>query len=257
MALQIDIDAVCDLGRVRNNNEDMILVGDTTLRNRAASRSFALDDSHGRLLLAVADGVGGHQAGEVASETALVSVRDLMAGLPDDLCAEELAEVFTTWARETHARLMHEAAIDPARAGMGTTVVGLLIYNGAAYRFHAGDSRLYRLRDGHLERLTRDHSAREDSGDPQQPSNVITNSLGAADPSWLEFSLLQGGLASWDRYLLSSDGLHDLVADATLETLLSGERGFAARTLVNLANQTSGKDNISVLLADLRESSPA
>lgn len=250
----LDVEAQSDVGCVREHNEDMILVGETLVRDAGASPSLAVADGVGRALLAVADGMGGGLAGEEASEIALTRVRQVMAAMPDDLDPEELAEVFATWARETHARLMALGASDPARAGMGTTVVGLLAYNGRGYRFHAGDSRLYRLRQGQLARLTRDHSVRELRGDTDSPSNLILNSLGGGADSWLEFAPLEGDLRPGDRYLLSSDGLHDLVPEATLAALLDGERGFTARTLVNLARTAGGKDNISVILADVRAS---
>lgn len=252
--IQLDVDALSDVGCVRPHNEDMVLVGETLVRDASASSGLSVDPSTGRALLAVADGMGGGLAGEEASEIALTRVRQVLAAIPDDLDPEELAEVFTTWARETHAQLMHLGASDPARAGMGTTAVGLLLYNGRAYRFHAGDSRLYRARQGAVTRLTRDHSVRELRGDADSPSNLILNSLGGGADSWLEFAPLEGGLLPGDRYLLCSDGLHDLVPEATLAAMLDGERGFAARTLVNLARNAGGKDNISVILADVRAS---
>ena len=248
----LDVEALSDVGCVREHNEDMTLVGAALVRDAGASPSLTLDPGVGRALLAVADGMGGGLAGEEASEIALTRARDVMAAMPDDLEPEELAEVFATWARETHAQLMHLGATDPARAGMGTTVVGLLAYNGRAYRFHAGDSRLYRVRQGVLTRLTRDHSVRELRGDTDSPSNLILNSLGGGADSWLEFAPLEGDLLPGDRYLLCSDGLHDLVPEASLAALLDGERVFTARTLVNLARTAGGKDNISVVLADVR-----
>jgi PPM family protein phosphatase len=247
----VDVNARSDLGCGPVNNEDLILIGTDTVRNRAAAASFALDDARGRLLLALADGMGGAAAGEQASEIALHRVRALMAELPEDLSAEELELVMTTWARETHEALGRASQADPSLAGMGTTVVALLLYCGCGYRFHAGDSRLYRCRGGALTRLTSDHSLREQSHDSTVPANILVNSLGGAAASRLEFHALEGGLERHDRFLLSSDGLHDAVSEAAILAALSADRETAVGTLVQLARRVGSPDNISVLIADL------
>jgi serine/threonine protein phosphatase PrpC len=247
----VDVNARSDLGCGPANNEDLILIGPDTVRNRAASASFALDDDRGRLLLALADGMGGAAGGEQASEIALHRVRELMAELPDDLTAEELELAMTTWARETHEALGRASQADPALAGMGTTVVALLLYCGSGYRFHAGDSRLYRCRGGALTRMTSDHSLREQSHDANAPANILVNSLGGGAASRLEFHALEDGLERHDRFLLSSDGLHDAVSETAILAALSADRETAVGTLVQLARGAGSPDNISVLIADL------
>jgi PPM family protein phosphatase len=247
----VDVNARSDLGCGPANNEDLILMGAETVRNRAASASYTLDDARGRLLLALADGMGGAAAGEQASEIALDRARSLMVELPDDLTPEELEFVMTTWARETHEVLVRASQADPALTGMGTTVVALLLYDGSGYRFHAGDSRLYRCRGGELTRMTSDHSLREVSQDANVPANILVNSLGGGVASRLEFHALEGGLERHDRFLLSSDGLHDAVSEAAILAALSADRETAAGTLVQLARGLNSPDNISVLIADL------
>jgi PPM family protein phosphatase len=246
----VDVNARSDLGCGPVNNEDLILMGAETVRNRAATASYTVDDARGRLLLALADGMGGAAAGEQASEIALHRIRSLMAELPDDLTPEEIELVMTTWARETHEALVQASRVDPALAGMGTTVVALLLYGGSGYRFHAGDSRLYRCRGGELTRMTSDHSLREVTHDSNAPANILVNSLGGGTASRLEFHGLEGGLERHDRFLLSSDGLHDAISDATILAALSADRETAAGTLVQLARGAGSADNISVLIAD-------
>jgi serine/threonine protein phosphatase PrpC len=247
----VDVNARSDLGCGPVDNEDLILMGPETVRNRAASASFVVDNAGGRLLLALADGMGGAAAGEQASEIALHRVRALTADLPDDLTPEELELAMTTWARETHEALGRESQADPALAGMGTTVVALLVYGGSGYRFHAGDSRLYRYRGGVLTRMTGDHSLREQSNDPTAPANILVNSLGGAAASRLEFHALEGGLERHDRFLLSSDGLHDVVRETAIAAAMSADRETAVGTLVQLARGVGSQDNISVLIADV------
>lgn len=249
----LEAEVRCDVGKVRLNNEDMVLLGDQLIRDASASKHYSIGHIPERLVLAVADGMGGAQAGEVASETALARLRELPRHLPDDLTGDELQEVFTVWAAETHRILLAMGDARPECKGMGTTVVALFCYHDAAYRFHAGDSRLYRLRNGELQRLTRDHSARERDPSAHHASNLLVNSLGAGEQSWLEFAPLEGGLQPNDRFLLSSDGLHDLVDDTVIGRLLAGERAAAADTLVRIAYAQGGKDNISILIADLTQ----
>lgn len=247
----VSVEARSDVGTVAPQNEDMLLVGDEFVRDGSVSRSFKLDAQAGPLLLAVADGMGGAQAGEWASDIALARAANTVKGLLPDLTAEELQDVFETWARETHQTLLAEGERDASRRGMGTTVVGLLFYLGVAYRFHAGDSRLYRLRDGVLSRLTRDHSAREQFNDPTLPATQLVNALGGGPESYLEFAPLEGGLEPFDRYLLCSDGLHDPLRDESMAAALAADAATAANALVRMACVAGGRDNIGIVIADI------
>ena len=231
-------------------NEDMVLAGDELLRDQFVSRRFELD-AGGKFMVAVADGLGGGGAGDLASATALGRLRDVVQRMPADLDPDEARMVISDWAAETHAALRALALEAPGREGMGTTVVGLLFCNGHVYRFHAGDSRLYRYRQASLERLTADHSLRNETGDARVASNLLTNCLGGADTSWLEFAELAEGVAQHDRYLLCSDGLHDCVSDAVIGAVLPAEREVAASTLARAPLTAGGHDNCSILLLDV------
>ncbi|CAM4014088.1 PP2C family protein-serine/threonine phosphatase [Roseateles saccharophilus] len=249
--MRADVDACCDVGCVRGNNEDMVLLGTRLLRDASLSLRLDTADHQGHLVLAVADGMGGAAAGERASEIALTQLRDLTQALPEGLDGDELAGVLPMWAHRTNAMLLAQAQTDPQLAGMGTTVVGLLLCQGRAWRFHAGDSRLYRRRAGVLECLTRDHSLRQAAGDANLPGNLLVNSLGGGGQSYLELAEIADGVQPFDRFLLCSDGLHEMVDDTHIAQALVGDRETAAQTLVQLARQAGGLDNISVLVADI------
>ncbi len=246
----VDVDARSDIGCALQTNEDMILVADEAVRDRSFAGRFEVDDESGKLLLAVADGMGGGAAGDVASEMAVGRIRDLVAAMPSDLQPDEVETVLKTWALETHAALLERSRRDSLGAGMGTTIVGLLICRGCVYQFHAGDSRLYRLRGGELRQLMTDHSLRQQSGDQSTPSNLLVNSLGGGASCWLDVKEVEGGVREFDRFLLCSDGLHDAVADRVIAGALAADRNTAVSTLIKLARGTQAGDNISALIAD-------
>jgi protein phosphatase len=250
------VEARCDVGCQRSGNEDMILVGDQCIRDDALSAVIEFDPPGERMVMAVADGMGGAAAGERASEYALTRLAEMMRRAPADLDGDELCELLQIWATRTHAELLEQGRLDAALAGMGTTVVGLLARRGQAWRFHVGDSRLYRYRAAQLEQLTLDHSVRQVTGDAQQPSNLLVNSLGGGRESWLECAPIEGGLQPGDRFLLCSDGLHDVVDAAHIASALAADRETATRTLIQLARDAGGPDNISALVIDLARPRP-
>ncbi|MCL2763829.1 MAG: protein phosphatase 2C domain-containing protein [Treponema sp.] len=240
MKLNLYAYGVCDIGCKKPNNEDMVLLHDKMFRDGKLHLVF---DAKKRLVFAVADGVGGLNKGEVASELVLTSLRDILEKIPGDLSNEELREVFNTYTSETHAKLNKD---------MGSTLVGLFIYNDKLFRFHAGDSRIYRLRRGELERLTVDHSLCESGGQKDAPSNIITNSIGGGASSFIEFAEIPFPFFNNDIYLLSSDGMHDLVSQEEITKVLSNSKN-AAEKLVELAKKYGGKDNISVVIINIKE----
>ena len=140
--------------------------------------------------------------------------------------------------------------------GMGSTIAGLFVYQGKVFRFHAGDSRIYLLRDGGLRRLTIDHSLKESGGNPDAPSNIITNALGGGATAFIEFEEVEQPLLNNDIYLLSSDGLHDLVPPDVISDMLMLSRtegSEAAEKLLALAKENGGKDNISIITIEIQE----
>jgi len=204
-------------------------------------------DAGKRVVIAIADGIGGLDRGEAASEMALGNLKEILEKIPDDLNNQELKEVFDVYTQETHKAMSQ---------GMGSTIAGLFVYQSKVFRFHAGDSRIYLLRDGGLRRLTIDHSLRESGGNPNAPSNIITNALGGSGSAFIEFEEVEQPFLKNDIYLLSSDGLHDLVApDVISDTLiLPRTEGFeAAEKLLAIAKENGGNDNISIITIKIEE----
>jgi len=229
---------VCDIGLRKPNNEDMILLNDEIFRDGSRQKEF---DTDKRTVIAVADGIGGLDNGEEASEMALSRLKEILEKIPDNLTGNELKEVFDVYTQETH-NLMTQ--------GMGSTIAGLFVYQNKVFRFHAGDSRIYLLRDGGLRRLTIDHSLRESGGNPNAPSNIITNALGGGDSAFIEFEEIEQPFLNNDIYLLSSDGLHDLVPPDVISDILmqpETEDFHAAQKLLELAKENGGNDNISII----------
>jgi serine/threonine protein phosphatase PrpC/CRP-like cAMP-binding protein len=237
-----------DIGRKRKHNED----------------SFLKDDELG--LYVVADGMGGHAAGEVASAQAVKSIREaLLEGKP---ILDAFKNTPTVEARESVAQLMERAihkacadifaiaSSDQGKRGMGTTVVALLCAGRKAVVGHVGDSRVYLFRNGRAHQLTEDHTiiqeqlkrgliTREQVATAEN-KNVITRAVGI-QPS-VAVDTLVTDLIPGDLYLLCSDGLHGYLSDDELPALLSAEpRAKLSDSLTDLAVQRGGKDNITVV----------
>ncbi len=225
-----------DVGRQRQGNEDSYFV-------RAP-------------LFVVADGMGGAQAGEVASEMA---VESFDRGLPDGSPAEALVQVIEDANRRIHDRSRAESQ----RAGMGTTVTAAYVGEQEVTIAHVGDSRAYLLRGGRLERLTRDHSlvgelvARgkltEEQAETHPQRSVITRALGP-EPD-VEVDVRSYHARDGDVIMVCSDGLTSMVAEAGVTAILEGAGSLdeAGRELIAAANDAGGRDNITVILFRLEE----
>lgn len=229
--------ALSDRGRVRSSNEDSVL------------------ELPGDRLFAVADGMGGHAAGEVASRLA-VDALEASLGDGDSLpSAEEISGA----VREANRRIFRDGEENPGRSGMGTTLTALAIDDDLRWRIgHVGDSRAYLYRDGALRQLTTDHSwvgRRVAAGELTKEearrhpmSSVLERALGTSRR--VEVDVEEGRARPADVFLLCSDGLTDMLPDAELESLLGGEDDpeEAADRLVSAANRAGGEDNVTVVL---------
>ena len=201
----------------------------------------------------VADGMGGHNAGEVASEMA-VSTTLAILGQTVGLPARDRLE---TAVQAANAGIRERAARSPRYKGMGTTLVAALLDREGLTVANVGDSRLYRLRHGTLTPLTRDHSLQQEFIDkglysPEEARqkvarNILTHALGLEDRTRIDITSHE--VQAGDRYLLCSDGLHEMVSDDEIAALLGRSQPLDAisRTLVELANAKGGKDNITVV----------
>lgn len=233
-----------DMGLHRTNNEDMVLLNGEFYRDAAHQDVFCLADN-ARMAALVADGMGGYEGGEFASELALQSFQEMLEALPDDLDSETLQEMVRSWATDAHYLIVQKGIDMPQFSNMGTTLVGLLFYHRTMLWVNIGDSRIYRFRDGVLRQLSKDHSMRELYNDPSQPSNLIYNALGGGDKAFADVEDITARVMEGDRYIICSDGLTDMVDDDTIERILT-EGGHTAQ-LVEAAKAAGGKDNVSVL----------
>jgi len=244
MKTVLSVYGVCDIGCKKPNNEDMILLNEVIFRDGSMKKEF---DISKKVIIAVADGVGGLDKGEIASEMALNKLKQFLERIPDDLSNHELTEVFDVYTQETHSEMSH---------GMGSTLAGLFFYQGKVFRFHAGDSRIYLLRNGGLMRLTTDHSLKESGGNPDAPANIIINSLGGGDSAFIEFAEVEQPFLKGNIFLLSSDGLHDLIPSAFIsDTLILSQTDDteAAEKLLTMAKDKGGLDNISIVTIKVEE----
>lgn len=238
--MKVSVGSSTHPGQVRDNNEDSFLVDE-----RLA-------------LFAVADGLGGHQAGEIASRDALEAMRAAVAG------GAPLNEAILAANRSVYER----ASADEGLRGMATTVTAVVPTGGAAVLIgQVGDSRAYLLREGELHRLTDDHSlveelVREGRITPEQAAvhpqrAIITRALGL-DPN-VEVDLSTTDVRAGDRVVLCSDGLTTMVREREIEQIARSEPdpARAADRLVASANQAGGEDNITVVVIDVLEVDPS
>ena len=238
--------AITDKGRVRRSNQDYV---------------FASDTDTGALanLFIVADGMGGHLAGEFASEQAVKTVLDEVRKKEK----KEPVPILESAISTANRRIYDMAGSDPTKTGMGTTMVAATFFDGHLYVANVGDSRLYVMHGGELTQITKDHSVVQElmsSGnlDPdsdlvQQKKHVITRAVGAEEE--VRIDIFDVPFEEVDQVLLCTDGLTNMVSDDEIrEILASGEKvRQKAGRLMDRALENGGYDNITVLLIDAGE----
>jgi PPM family protein phosphatase len=220
--------AASETGLVRQNNEDAAYLG--------------------RWLFAVGDGMGGHAAGEVAAAAVIESLR-----VHDkDVGADALLEVLGHAVTEANAEVARQAAEDPARFGMGTTLTAMLWSGDTAALAHIGDSRAFRLRNGQLRQITEDHVLGNLVSNAGPLAPVLSRYLDGRPDRSPDLSLRD--LRTGDRYLICSDGLSPVVSSEVIGAVLAAAANpaEAIRQLVALAEEAGGPDNISAIVIDVR-----
>ncbi len=256
-----------DRGKVRSANEDHFLVTDVACSVLTHHHNPA-QTGH---VFAVADGMGGHQAGEVASALGLRVVEDYLRPLlrrsPTGEAADEVILTGLQEAmRQADVRLFVEAEEHRELAGMGTTLTLAFAAGWRLFLGHVGDSRCYLLREGQLRQLTQDHTvaaafARKGILRPEDVAgsryrHVLTNALGGQEIG-IEVELQRHNLEPGDILLLCSDGLTDMVSDERIATLLTArEPEQACERLVAEANEHGGRDNVTAIVARFEQSRP-
>jgi protein phosphatase len=236
----LEIVKLTDPGMVRSHNED----------------SVGIDAEAGIVILA--DGMGGYNAGEVASGMTVAMLSDnLKAALREG--RRDMATLAGEEVQKTNGAIFQAAQSQPQYNGMGTTLVLVLFRDNRATVAHIGDSRLYRLRGEQFEQITRDHSllqeqidsgmiTREDARHSHN-KNLVTRALGV--DATVEVEIREYDALPGDLYLLCSDGLNDMVVDEDIQLtlgLMGANLEMAAQQLVQMANDNGGRDNVSVIL---------
>lgn len=274
-----DVAAFSHVGNVREQNEDSYAIFRLgRFLERVASNVpeevFASQREDSGWLMAVADGLGGHSAGEVASRTALVSMMQLILRAPrwalrlDDPATRE-ADIQALFRRVrgyfagVHEAVRARAASDTALEGMGTTLTSAYSVGNDLFVMHVGDSRAYLLRGGQLRRITHDHTLAQSYADqgliPQaeveshELGHVLTRAMGAGEGN-PEFDIHHLDLEHDDRILLCSDGLSRHVPENEIASLLLAfsDSAGACRALVDRALALGGADNITAIVARYR-----
>ncbi len=241
-----------DIGRRRVSNED----------------AFGMDEDLG--LYVVADGMGGHAAGEVASreavDTVIAMVRRERAVASAVAAGDRSPETLRRLSRVLEAAIQGAtymvfaiAENEPEQRGMGTTLSALLLCEGMGVVAQVGDSRVYRVRGAKVDRLTEDHtlvawqlkqgiiSEAEAARSPHK--NVITRAVGSRDYVQVDTSTFE--VTEGDRFLVCSDGLHGYLVDDELSHVLEGPVDIVAKGLIELANTRGGRDNITAIVVDV------
>jgi serine/threonine protein phosphatase PrpC len=239
--VELKVGARSDVGMIRSGNED----------------NFFAEADERRGVFVVADGMGGHAAGEVASEMAVQIVARNLLGLAtvlDRAAAEKLEQAMRDANRAIYDRMLAE--VD--KQGMGTTASVLVLSDNQFLIGQIGDSRIYLLRDGALTQLTKDHSYVQEQVDaglltPEQAryhpySNVITRCVGASES--VEADIYEGEMKPGDVFLLASDGLTGMVDDRRLQAMLLARSGPGriVDALIAEANGRGGLDNITAIV---------
>ena len=252
--MRIRYAAKTDVGMKRSHNEDYFSL---------------IEDEQ---VFMVADGMGGHASGEVASKMAAEAMSEFYQRTKDeeatwpykmDRSLNYTENRLVCGIKLANYRIFHAAASDIRFKGMGTTLVVCLLQGEKAYLAHVGDSRIYRIRKDKIDQLTRDHSLLEDYKDAKPDmtaeeeknfphKNVITRALGMRET--VQVDIASFDLEDGDRFLLCSDGLSGMIEDDQILELVKGaenlEAGVAA--LVDRANRNGGVDNVTTLLLECR-----
>ena len=238
MRLQFNAIAQSDLGLVRDGNEDSALISGN--------------------LIAVADGMGGHAGGEVASAIAINTLQQLLPVISDrSIDQDSRADLFLNISYEVDAEILRVSKEKPELSGMGTTLTALSISENQVELLHIGDSRCYRWRDNKLEKLSYDHTVMQELLDqgrltpeevfdhPQR--SLLTQALmgdSGIDPVLMSYEIKAG-----DKFLLCSDGLTNVISNAELHNKMTEEDALS--NLISLTYERGAPDNVTVVIAEV------
>ena len=249
--MKIQIQALCDRGKVRENNEDALSIGGVFLRDDAMNLMVDVQENSVFYLL-VADGMGGHEKGEEASEITLDEMKEQFAmnEIRPDTFSDDIDEA----GKYISFKLNNVAYAQGQDKPMGCTLTGVVWHYGKTYLINAGDSRTYRFRGGMLRQLTTDQTERGITGNPMA-SKKLLNCIGGGLTGQILTDDITNKLVEGDVILVCSDGLTDMLTDDEIEALLNEgmtdegmEEGLAEK-LKEKACEAGGYDNVSIILA--------
>lgn len=269
--VQVDAFGMTDRGKVREDNQDHFYIGQIGRFSRIVATSLPPGELPERMeqanhVAVVADGMGGHKGGEVASRTAIIVFFHLLFDTSDwvlrvdEQSAQRILERAGQRYRSLDELLDERARVDPNLKGMGTTMTLTYSIGYDLFLAHCGDSRAYLCRGGTLQQLTRDHTRVQEMVDlgvmtreeaaTHKLRNVLTNVLGGGVPL-TDVDLHRIRLAPGDAILLCSDGLYDVVKDEEIASILSTVRSSqtACRALIDLALERQAPDNVTVVVS--------
>ena len=244
--MKLSVSAISDIGNVRSDNEDMILVGNEMVRNASKNCEFDFESSEYPFLISIADGMGGHKGGKYASEFVIKEMNNTVRALSSDLSLPELKNFLGDKIHAIHSKLLDEGLNDIEKTGMGSTFIGLLFFKDSIFLINIGDSRMYRMREGMLTQLSRDHSLSELTNNPDAPKNIILNSFGASKNIFFDFENISERIMENDKIILCSDGLNGELTDEEIENIISNS--LDPLKLIDAVKAKVGIDNISVII---------
>jgi len=242
--MRLEVASLSHIGQVRQRNEDALGYcepSEPQIRDRKGS------------IFIVADGMGGHRGGEIASQLAVDTILDAYYAAKENDPAKALDLAF----KEANGVIIEKSRNDVSLYGMGTTCTALVVRKGEGCFAHVGDSRAYLFREGDLKQLTEDHSLvgemvrsgilTDEDARTHPRRNVITRSIGTHEELFVDLSTVPLQLAVGDVFVLCSDGLTSLVGETELKVVLeSNPPRKACEALIDLANEHGGKDNVTV-----------
>ena len=248
--MKLEYIGLTDKGRVRDHNEDSYLANGRifTSLNRGGEESITkIEDFDSPLIFAVADGMGGHEGGEVASNMALELLKEKLVSLPEESTIEFIRSTF----QEIHLEVLRMGR-EMDKNGMGTTLTGCIFWKTKFYVFNIGDSRMYRFRGDYIAQLTRDHSLREETGDETLQKNIITSCIGGGiEEIRIDVTDFSSKIAENDLFFLMSDGIVDSLTDDDLEiSFQTKDRslGDTLREVLELSLEKGSTDNVTGIL---------
>lgn len=240
MSIALNFKAVSDVGCIRSNNEDMGYANGKLVRDIVTEGSCTPPSA-----FAVADGMGGYEGGEIASEIVSRSFGKTVSEIIKYESEDKIIAALKNWAKEANRMVVETGTLRPELSEMGSTFVGLLFISDQLYMINIGDSRCYRMRGDVAKLLSADHSERNRTGNNDVPKNLIYNFMGNNPIDFFSDVTILSPIEG-DTYLLCSDGLSDMLTEEEIE-----ENFHNPDKLVDLAKKAGGKDNITAITIEI------